>query len=291
MSRPSRSLALVSRLAAALPASWDDPLAAVAAAVSVLAVPRRRAHAAANAAALFPGADARSLARRAERSYARFLLEYLRDVGRSTGDDAARNPWTIGPGIEEALAQGRGLVMCTAHVGNWEMGARALARLGRPITIVAEPQYAPSWRSAVHEAKRRGGMAVVAPDVPARALVRSLEQGGVIGLLVDGAGYAHGRVTRLAGHRVALPTGPARLAALSGAVLAGGTCFRTAPDRFQSELHALGGTERAPVEDVDALHAAVARWLEELLLAHPGEWCIFRPFFDDARQAGERRAA
>jgi lauroyl/myristoyl acyltransferase len=291
MSRPSRSLALLSRLARALPASWDDPLAAMAAAVSALAMPGRQAGAVANAAALFPDADAGSLARRAQRSYARFLLEYLREVGRGSRDDDARNPWKLGPGVEAALASGRGLVMCTAHVGNWEMGARALARLGRPITIVAEPQYASSWRPAVREAKRAAGMEVVAPDVPARALVRALEQGGVIGLLVDGQGYAHGRVTRLAGKDVSLPTGPARLAALSGAVLAAGTCLRTAPDRFQSELHALGGTERAPVRDAEALHAAVARWLEELLLAHPGEWCIFRRFFDDVRQAGERRAA
>jgi lauroyl/myristoyl acyltransferase len=111
--------------------------------------------------------------------------------------------------------------------------------------------------------------------------VRFLGQGGVLGLLVDGAGYHVGDPARLAGRETRLPSGPAKLAALSGAVLAGGTCFRVAPDRFQSELHALAGTERAPVEDAAVLHAAVARWLEELLLAHPGEWCIFRRFFDE----------
>jgi KDO2-lipid IV(A) lauroyltransferase len=283
-------LALLSRLAASLPAIWDDALAGSAAAVSTRALAGRHAGACANAAALFPDADRAALARSAERAYARFVLEYLREVGRGSPDDPKRNPLRVGPGVREALDAGRGLVMCTAHVGNWEMGARALARLGRPITIVAEPQYAPSWREGVREAKRTGGMEVVAPDVSPRALARALEKGAVIGLLVDGAGFSHGRVTRLAGHDVELPSGPSRLAALSGAVLAGGTCFRVAPDRFVSELAALGGTEHGPVRDADILHAAVAQWLEELLLAHPGEWCIFRRFFTTARTPTRRAA-
>ena len=291
MSRPSVSLTLLSRLARAIPASWDDALARGVAAAAALVMPERHAGARANAAALFPEQDAESIARRAERAYARFLMEYLREVGRGSAGEATRNPLTIGPGVEEALAAGRGLVMCTAHLGNWEMGARALARLGRPVTIVAEPQYAPSWRAAVRASKRAGGMEVVAPDVSPRPLVRALEQGAVIGLLIDVMHYAHGRVTRVAGLDAPLPTGPARLAALSGAVLAGGTCFRVAPDRFASQLAALAGTERAPVRDADALHAASARWLEDLLLAHPGEWCLFRPFFEPAGLARARRAA
>ena len=270
------SLAVLSRLAAALPPSWDDTLARAAAA---LAPPGRHAGARANNAALFPQSDPERLARSAHRAYARFMIEYLREMGRGNPDDAARNPLTIGPGVREALGRGRGLVMCTAHVGNWEMGARALVRLERPILVVAEPQYARSWRESVRASKHSAGIEIVAPDVSPRTLIRRLGEGAVIGLLVDGAGYTQGREATLAHRQVTLPSGPARLAALSGAVLAGGTCFRTAPDRFTSELHALGGTEITPIHDADILHSAIARWLEDLLLAHPGEWCIFRPFF------------
>jgi KDO2-lipid IV(A) lauroyltransferase len=278
------SLAVLSRLAAAIPASWDDGLARV---LARLTPSSRQAAARANASMLFPGADADDLARSATRSYARFLIEYLRELGRA--DDPVRNPLTVGPGVREALDSGRGLVMCTAHVGNWELGARTLARLGRPIKVIAEPQYARAWRDTILASKQSAGIEIVAPGVSPRALIRALSEGAVIGLLVDGAGYTQGRATHLAGHTITLPSGPARLAALSGAVLAGGTCFRTSPGHFASELHALGGTEHAPVHDADALHAAIAQWLEDLLFAHPGEWCIFRPFFSAA--AAMRRAA
>src|SRR5262249_38388179 len=113
------SLAVLSRLAAAIPATWDDTLARLAAAFTD---PKRHAAARANSAALFPHANAEDLARAADRAYARFMIEYLRELPRA--DDPERNPLTIGPGVREALDSGRGLVMCTAHVGNWEMGAR-----------------------------------------------------------------------------------------------------------------------------------------------------------------------
>jgi len=151
------SLAVLSRLAASLPPTWDDAIAR-AAATLVSRLPAARA----NNEVLFPQSNANDLARAANRAYARFMIEYLRELRR--GDDPVRNPLTVGPGVREALDSGRGLVMCTAHVGNWEMGARTLARLGRPIKVIAEPQYAPAWRETVKNSKRATGIEIVAPD-------------------------------------------------------------------------------------------------------------------------------
>lgn len=274
-----RALALLARV---LPARTDGPLSGVAAGIARLLAPERHAGARANAAALFPDASAERLGARAGAAYARFLIEYLRELGRGHPDDPARNELEVGSGVREALAGGRGMVMCTLHLGNWEMGARALHRFGRPLRIVAEPQYARAWRDEVVRSKRATGMEVVSPSESPRALVRFLRDGGILGLLVDGSGFARGTPARLAGHDVLLPAGPARLSALSGAVLTGGTCLRVAPDRFRTAIGPLAGTEIGPVTDVDRLHAAMARWLEQLLLAHPGEWCIFRRFFDAA---------
>jgi KDO2-lipid IV(A) lauroyltransferase len=278
----SPSLRLLALLARVLPARWDGPVAAASARAARLAAPSRHEGARANAAALFPAGPHDRIARQAGEAYARFVIEYLRGLGRGQADDPARNPLEVGPGVRQALDAGRGLVMCTAHLGNWELGAQALARLGRPIRVVTEAQYAPSWRRTVSDAKRLAGIDVARPSDSPRSLVRFLEDGGIVGLLVDGAGFSRGAPARLGAHEVRLPAGPARLAALSGAVLAGGTCFRVGPDRFSSELHALAGTEHGPVREAGLLHAAVARWLEDLVLAHPGEWCIFRRFFDAA---------
>jgi KDO2-lipid IV(A) lauroyltransferase len=252
--------------------------------------PERERAARDNAATLFPrlGAGAvQRLGRAAGVAYVRFLIEYLRHLGRDPEELGQRVLLAPEPRVVAALERGRGLVVCTAHVGNWELGALALARLGRPVTVVARPQFLPSWRARVREAKESAGIRVISPEGSIPVLAQALEKGGIVGLLVDGGGFSRGAPARIAGREVLLPVGPARLAALSGAVLAGGTCRRVGPDRFAAEMAPLAGTEHEPIADPGVLHAAVAAWLEGTLLEFPGGWCVFRPFFAaPARFAG-----
>jgi KDO2-lipid IV(A) lauroyltransferase len=270
--------------ARALPPAADGAAAAVAAWVARGRAPERERAARDNAARLFPGLDERArarLGRAAGVAYARFVIEYLRHLGMEPDAVGRRVSFTPEPWLVDALERGRGLVMCTAHVGNWELGALALARLGRPVTVVARPQFLPSWRARVREAKETAGIRVIAPEGSTPVLAAALEAGGIVGLVVDGDGFSRGAPARVAGSPVLLPYGPAKLAARSGAVLAGGTCRRVGPDRFTGAMEPLAGTEHGPVEDLDTLHAAVAAWLERTLLAHPGGWCVFRPFFSN----------
>src|SRR4029453_5828521 len=139
MMRPPPSLHLLAQLARVLPARWDGALSATAGHVAGLAAPARPRGARANAAALFPDAAADRLGTRAGAAYARFLIEYLRELGRGNPDDPGRNALVVDPALCGALDTGRGLVMCTAHLGNWELGARALSRFERPLRIIAEP--------------------------------------------------------------------------------------------------------------------------------------------------------
>jgi KDO2-lipid IV(A) lauroyltransferase len=294
------SLPALARAARLSPPAADPALARIAAAVAARLHPERERAARANAARLFPDLPPRrhaALARRAAAAHVRTVLEYLRALGDPPGAPAARVHLAAPDTLIAALASGRGLVACTAHIGNWELGALALRRLGQPVTVVAEPQYLPAWRGGVRAAKESAGVRAVAPERSAPALLRALRRGETVGLLVDGAGFARGLPARLAGHAVPLPAGPARLAARTGAVLAAGLCTRTRGGGFAVAVEPLGGTERGAVADVAALHAAMAAWLERALLAHPGEWCVFRPFFAEGagdpagRSAGARDAA
>jgi len=275
----------LARLARVLPAAADLPLATGAARVANLVRPGRRRAARANAAILYPHLDAGELDLIAERStiaYLRFLIEYLRSVSLSTAELWERVRFRLDPAVERAIGEGRGIIACAAHLGNWEFGAVALGKLGLDVAVVAGPQYATAWRSQVRLAKRRNGIEIVHPAESPRRLLRRLERGGAICLLVDGDGFTRGREAGLCGHRVRLPAGPARLARAAGAILTGALCTSIAPFRFEVELTALGGTGEGPVRDLPTLHAAVAGWLESRLLDRPGEWCIFRPFFEPA---------
>jgi KDO2-lipid IV(A) lauroyltransferase len=275
------TLSLLGLAARALPPSADAAIATLAGACTRALAPQRFAAAQENAAALFPAVSARRHARLGERAcagYAQFLIEYLR-AQASPSSLVARTDFAPSEPLVRALARGRGAVMCGAHIGNWEAGALALLRLGRPLHVVARPQFATAWRSTARAAKENEGITVSTPDDSPRTLLRHLRAGGIVAVLVDGDGFARGAAARIAGRTVRLPAGPATLAARTGAVLAVGFGERIAPFRFRVALQALAGTAEAPCSDVPRLHAALAAWLERVLLDHPGDWCIFRPYF------------
>jgi KDO2-lipid IV(A) lauroyltransferase len=281
-----------------LPPKADLPIAWAAARLTYLLRPARHRAARSNAAALFPHLGAEELDRLALQSsvsYARFLIEYVRSLGLDTHQLWERVEFRLDAAVEKSIAAGRGIIICAAHVGNWEVGAIALRKLGLEVVVVAGPQYAVSWQRGVHAAKNRNGIRIVDPSQSPRPLLRHLERGGAICLLADGDGYARGRPALIRDRPVRLPEGPSRLAARSGAVLAGALCQPVGPFRFEVELTALAGTGVAPVEDEALLHHGVATWMEGLLVEHPGNWCIFRPFFDPPEQAPgpawERQAA
>src|SRR5919197_206128 len=66
--------------------------------------------------------------------------------------------------FEAALAERRGLVVLTGHFGSWEVAARHLARLGRPVNMVVAHEPNPSVRDFMHAIRTRHGFHVIYSD-------------------------------------------------------------------------------------------------------------------------------
>ena len=60
--------------------------------------------------------------------------------------------------FDEALAEDRGLVVLTGHFGSWEVGARVLTTLGRPVNMVTAHEPNPT-RARVHARRCARGTA------------------------------------------------------------------------------------------------------------------------------------
>lgn len=91
--------------------------------------------------------------------------------------------------ISHALAQGRGILFLTPHLGCFEITAQAYAaRFGQiqPITVLFRPSRQPRLRALVASARTRPGLQV-APTTLAgvKQLIKSLRQGQSVGLLPD----------------------------------------------------------------------------------------------------------
>lgn len=83
-------------------------------------------------------------------------------------------------------AAGRGAVLVSIHMGNWELAGAGLALYGVPVTVLAWPSRNPYIERM--QLKRRGayGTRTAYPGVAGVAeLLRTLDQGGQAGLMLD----------------------------------------------------------------------------------------------------------
>ena len=98
--------------------------------------------------------------------------------------------WDGGELIAEALAEKRGLVMLTPHLGCFEICAQAIAERfttpEAPITVLYRPARQASLREAMAGSRERPGLATAPASLAGvRQMVRALRRGEVIGLLPD----------------------------------------------------------------------------------------------------------
>jgi lauroyl/myristoyl acyltransferase len=296
----SRTPRLASRLIlrAALAAGSRIPpkaarfLATVPAEVEYRLSPRRRAAVLDNLAAIggsgHPALDSpdsrERVAREVFRSYHRFVVEFFAQA-RWT-----RRAWNRGfrfHGMEvlyRALAAGHGAVIAAPHLGNWELGGLALARLGFRVHVVTGVQLNPLLHAAVRALKESSGIAVSTPEDGFVPLLDTLKQGGLVVLLVDGDVYSRGLTTRFFGRRVPFPAGPALLARRAGAPLLHAHAVRSRDGHLVSFDGCVLPDSALPLDrDLARLTDSVAQAQERNIANHVAQWCIFRPFFRAGR--------
>ncbi len=230
-------------------------------------------------------AELRRTARAVMRNYNHMLFEFFR-LPRMTADELNGCVEMVGlERFEAAHRGGRGVIVTCCHIGNWELGAVQLARLGYAVTAVAGAQLGRWLASDVRAAKEKLAVSTVAPEDGFRKLFRALSRNEVVALMVDGDIFSTGHTAEFLGRSTPWPAGPGALSARTGAPIVAAYCERLAPGRFRIQFEeALDPSHH----DSASLNSAVARISSDHVSAHLDQWCIFRDFWPD--QSTESRA-
>lgn len=254
--------------------------------------PSRRHAALANLAVVLPGASRRDrarIARRMMRSYNRMMFEFFRLPHLEREELLGAVELEGFEHLEAAAARGRGVVVTSCHVGNWELAAVVLAQRGYRVHAVAGVQITRWLTGAVRETKSELAIQTVSPDDGFRKLLRALEHGDLIALMVDGDVYRHGITVSMFGREAAFPAGPGVLSQRTGAPVICGYCSRTAPGRWRIVIEP--ALDPAAFESAAALNQAVAAITERHVRTHLDQWCIFRPLWEAAPATAAEAAA
>jgi lauroyl/myristoyl acyltransferase len=233
---------------------------------------------------LGPAASQRAVEQAAQESvrhYARYLVEFLRFPRLSKEEIVAAVGIESWSRFDALLAEGRGVIFVSFHLGNWDLAGAAAGIRGYPFLVVADQFGPPALNALVQEVRRRQGMQLLAAEQgaqTARALLRALRDGQMVGLLLDIPSPEDGVPVQLFGRTAWLPAGPATLALRTGARIVPTAVFRQPDHRFllviDDQFDYTPGGERAVA--VPALTQQIVRALEDLVRQHPEQWYLFR---------------
>lgn len=90
--------------------------------------------------------------------------------------------------LEEALEQGRGVMMITGHIGNWEILSNLPRLVGIQFCVMADRREDERLEAAIDGIRRRSGATILPPKGKALMLVKELRKGRLIGMVVDQRG-------------------------------------------------------------------------------------------------------
>ena len=156
---------------------------------------RHRKVAAGNLAAAYPGKspdEIRLLVRQVYRHLGMVVVESLRIRRMLT---AGLERFVEKPDLTEvrnASAAGKGLIVATAHVGNWEIAGHAASIMFAPLNSVARPLDNPLLERYVDSMRRLSGQRILSKDGAVRDMLAVLKSGGAVAILLDQDARRHG---------------------------------------------------------------------------------------------------
>lgn len=120
--------------------------------------------------------------------------------------------------LDEALAEGKGGVLISGHIGNWEILGQAIASAGYPIATIAKPFYDPRVTAWLQRWRTQRGLQIVwRGDNTGKAILRVLRNNALMGFLIDQDTKTAGNYVPFFGRPAFTPTIPAALALRTGA--------------------------------------------------------------------------
>jgi len=221
--------------------------------------------------------EVEELSKRVFRNFARNLVDYGRF--HTITDEALDR---LLPSVqhlhilEESFAKGRGVILVTGHIGNWELGAMFFGRHGFKINVVTIPEGSEridSIRGAYRTRQNIRTIVVDGSPFSSLEIVAALRRGEIVAMLVDRWEGTDGIPAKFFGEDRRFPRGPFVLSRATGApvipafIVRDGNIYRGVvdPPVFMEEPEDEPGARR------------VSESLERMIRTYPDQWYNFAP--------------
>jgi KDO2-lipid IV(A) lauroyltransferase len=204
------------------------------------------------------------------RSVGRLLLALAR-APRIRPANVSR--WISYEGLEHYLSAkqaGQGVLVATAHLGNWELSAYTHAWMTEPMHVMVRPLDNPLIDELVERRRALSGNQLIFKKDAARNVLKALKSNAAVGILIDqNANPAEGVFVNFFGKQACANAAFVKFAYHSGAkVIPGFAFWEEAKKRYTLRFYPEICMSGNAAEDTQRIHL----FLEDVVRQYPDQW-------------------
>jgi len=138
--------------------------------------------------------------------------------------------------FEQVKKEGRGCVMVTGHMGNWELVGSWVCALGYPISFLVGRQHNPYVHDAIVRYRKSTGVGVITAGLQTRQVIKLLKKNEFVAMVSDQHSTSGATVVDFFGRRTATHTGAAAFAVKLNIPIISGYIIREKYNRHRAVI-------------------------------------------------------
>ncbi|RKY94175.1 MAG: hypothetical protein DRQ01_02980 [Ignavibacteriae bacterium] len=177
--------------------------------------------------------------------------------------------------IETKFKEDNGVILLSAHFGNWEYVAASVAlQLNIPLSVVVKPQRNPYVSDWMNNVRTRWNNDVVSLGLSIRKIYQTLKEKKIVAMVADQRGPQESIKVEFFGRKVSVHVGPVVLALKTGAPILYGIPVRQKDNRYKIVMHEIS-KDNLPEdheEKIIELSQRHTTYLESFIRKYPEQW-------------------
>ncbi len=177
--------------------------------------------------------------------------------------------------IVERYKENKGLILLSAHYGNWEYIALSVSlQIGIPLSVVVKPQRNPYVTQWLEKARTKWINKIIPAGISIRQVYKELLSKNIVAMVADQRGPKEGIQLDFMGRPAYFFSGPALLSIKTGAPLMYGIAIRQKDYSYKAEIVEVSkdGLPENEEEKVVELTRRHKEYIEKCIRENPEQW-------------------
>lgn len=181
--------------------------------------------------------------------------------------------------LDEAFKSNQGVIILTAHLGNYELGAAVASILGYPLHAIALPHKDQRTNKLFNDQRGSVGVKVIPTGIAVKKSLSILKSGGIVCFLADRDFSGTAEELEMLSRKAPLPKGPAFFTLKSGACIVPSFFLREDKNFYRLIFEEPMYCRREALDSEADIIKRYIPVLEKYIRAYPQQWYMFEKYW------------